>query len=130
MISKLVQKVVGSPEVTRIEPAELDRLIRDGRVVVVDNNTEARWAGGHVPGAINLDPADYELADLGTDDLDAPVVFYCGNGACAASHYAARRAVRMGFRDVRVMSPGITAWKAAGLPTERGARSESPRSSA
>jgi rhodanese-related sulfurtransferase len=128
MISKLVQKVVGSPDATRIEPAELARLVEEGRVVVVDNNTEARWAAGHVPGAVNLDPADYQLADLGTDDLDTTVVFYCGGVGCAASHYAAKRAMRMGFRDVRVMSPGITAWRAAGLPTERGARRGSPRS--
>ncbi len=54
MLEKVMKRVVGSSEVGAIEPRELADLIKQQRVVVVDNNHEARWASGHVPGAINL----------------------------------------------------------------------------
>ncbi len=34
-----------------------------------------------------------------------------------ASHEAARRAVKAGYKDVSVMVDGIAGWKAAGEPT-------------
>lgn len=34
-----------------------------------------------------------------------------------ASHEAARRAVKAGYKDVSVMTDGIAGWKAAGEPT-------------
>ena len=34
-----------------------------------------------------------------------------------ASHEAARRAVKAGYKDVSVMADGILGWKAAGEPT-------------
>ncbi len=122
-----MQRVVGSPEVGTIDPAGLADLLQHGRVVVVDNNPEARWAVGHVPGAVNLDPADYQREDLGADSDDTPLVFYCKGPGCGASHYAAKRAVRMGFRDVRVMPGGIAAWRQAGYAVERARPEDSAR---
>ncbi len=78
-----MQRVVGSPEVGTIGPAGLADLLQHGRVVVVDNNPETRWAVGHVPGAVNLDPADYQREDLGADSDDTPLVFYCRVPAAA-----------------------------------------------
>jgi rhodanese-related sulfurtransferase len=122
-----MQRVVGSPEVRSIEPAALVALVEQQGVVVVDNNPERRWAAGHVPTAINLDPADYRREDLTADDLDTPLVFYCSGPGCGASHYATKRAVTMGFRNAHVMPGGITAWHQAGLPTERSSPGHSPR---
>jgi len=34
-----------------------------------------------------------------------------------ASHEAARRAVKAGYKDVSVMADGIVGWRAAGEPT-------------
>jgi rhodanese-related sulfurtransferase len=83
-------------------------------------NAPQSWASNRVPGAIHLDPLGYAESDL-PPDKDAPIVFYCSNFLCRKAPNAGRRARHMGYRDVRVMSAGITGWLNAKLPTESGA---------
>jgi rhodanese-related sulfurtransferase len=48
--------------------------------VVVDNNEPARWTVSHVPGAKNLEAADYKESDL-PKDKNTTLVFYCAGPA-------------------------------------------------
>jgi rhodanese-related sulfurtransferase len=48
------------------------------------------------------------------------LVFYCSNPLCRKAPTAARRARKMGYTNVHVMSAGINGWLAAKLPTESG----------
>lgn len=102
-----------------IAPGDLRRRIGDGSAIAVDVNSHASWSLGHVPGARHLDP-DAFAADALPADRDATVVFYCSNPMCTKAPRAARRAERMGYRHVLVMSAGISGWRGAGLPTESG----------
>lgn len=104
---------------SRISPRALHRLIGDGDLHVIDVNSTESWRRAHVPGALNLDPAAYTASDL-PSDKEADLVFYCSNIMCRKAPDAARRARRMGYRNVRVMSAGIRGWLRAALPTERG----------
>ncbi len=72
-----------------------------------------------MPGAANLDPADYTEGDLPTDK-NAKLVFYCSNPMCRKAPNAALRAKKMGYTNVQVMSAGIRGWLGAKLPTEGG----------
>jgi rhodanese-related sulfurtransferase len=100
-----------------VSPRELLRLLQERAVTVIDVNSRQRWLSGHVPGALNLDPANYAASDL-PPDREARLVFYCSNPLCRKAPQAARRARTMGYQDVKVMSAGITGWRDAGLPTE------------
>jgi rhodanese-related sulfurtransferase len=102
-----------------ISPAELLRQMHDGRTVCCDVNSPQSWKSAHVPGACHLDHAAYTESDLPAD-RKTPLVFYCSNHFCRKAPTAARRAIQMGFRDVRVMSAGISGWLADRLPTEVG----------
>jgi rhodanese-related sulfurtransferase len=102
-----------------ISPRELLGLIEEGRVSAIDVNSAQSWAQARVPGALNLDPAAYELGDL-PSDKDALLVFYCSNPWCRKAPNAARRASSLGYRNVRVMSAGIKGWLEAKLPVESG----------
>ncbi len=97
------------PELSVEEAAE---LILQGNAVVIDVNPRRRWASGHLPGAINLDPAEFTEADIPADK-DATLIFYCSE-ASAASRYAARKAARLGFAHVFLMPAGLKGWMAAG----------------
>lgn len=103
-----------------ISPGDLHRLTQHpGQVSIFDVNSQQSWMKAHVPGARNLDPTAYADSDL-PSDKNAAVVFYCSNPMCRKAPNAARRAEKIGYRDVRVMSAGISGWLAAKLPTESG----------
>jgi len=103
-----------------ISPADLNQRMHEGCVTVIDVNSPQSWANARVPGARNLDPAGYAEADL-PQDKDATLVFYCSNFLCRKAPNAARRAKSLGYRNVHIMSAGISGWQSAGLPTESGA---------
>lgn len=104
-----------------ISPAGLHRLLQNAAPVsVIDVNSRQSWMRAHVPSARNLDPIDYKDSDL-PSDKNGMLVFYCSNPLCRKAPNAARRAKKMGYRDAKVMSAGISGWLAARLPTEVGA---------
>lgn len=103
-----------------ISPSGVHQLIQKQQATVIDVNARMSWVKARVPGALNLDPADYNESDL-PRDKEASLVFYCSNPMCRKAPNAARRAKQMGYSDVKVMSAGISGWLAAKLPTEGGA---------
>jgi rhodanese-related sulfurtransferase len=102
-----------------VSPEGLHQLMRGNGVTVLDVNSRQSWLQARVPGARNLDPAAYSDRDL-PPDKGSVLVFYCSNPLCRKAPNAARRAKKMGYSDVRVLSAGIAGWLNAKLPTESG----------
>ena len=102
-----------------ISPRDLHTRMQGESIVVVDVNHESRWLQARVPGARHLDPLTFTADDLPAG-RDAMIVFYCSGPLCRKAPNAARRAKGMGYREVSVMSAGITGWLDASLPTESG----------
>lgn len=100
-----------------ITPRRLVEHLEDGSVTTVDVTSPVSWQRAHVPGARHLDPYAYAEQDLPTDK-QAMLVFYCSNALCRKAPNAAKRAIRMGYDNVRVMPAGIKGWLKAGLPFE------------
>ena len=100
-----------------VSPRDVQLLLQGGRALAIDVNS--RHVGRHVrvPGALALDFADFTSGEL-PEDRDRTLVFYCSNPFCRKAPSAAKRAAKMGWTDVRVMSAGITGWMDAGLPTD------------
>jgi len=96
----------------------LFQRLQEHPVTVIDVNARQSWRQARVPGAINL-AVDFDPAALPPDPA-TPLVFYCANPFCRKAPQAARRAVRLGYSDVQVMSAGITGWTRAHLPVEAG----------
>jgi len=103
-----------------VSPGELKELIEKRQVTVIDVNSPQSWTRAHVPGAMNLDPAEFTESELPAD-RESSVVFYCSNPLCRKAPNAARRAKKMGYSNVKVMSAGISGWIDTKLPTESGA---------
>jgi rhodanese-related sulfurtransferase len=94
--------------------------IAAGKAQAIDANGEAtRKHMGVVPGAVLLsDSESYQLSEL-PKDKSKPLVFYCANTACGASHQAAEKAVTAGYQHVEVMGDGIAGWVKAGNKTQQ-----------
>lgn len=97
----------------------------DRRLAVFDANDRETFDERHVPGATWVDYDGVTREQLPTD-TSTPLVFYCYNEACSASHVAAESAIAMGFSSVSVMGAGITGWVAAGQPVEGPAPAAEP----
>ena len=104
-----------------VSPRDLHARLREGTITVVDVNAAPSWARARVPGALHAGVGAAFDASRLTADTAAPLVFYCSNPLCLKAPQAARRALGLGYTDVRVMSAGIAGWRAAGLPVDGGA---------
>lgn len=99
---------------------ELDRQLAAGAAQAVDANGDlTRKRMGTIPGAVLL--SDYEAFSLGELPADKakPLVFYCANEYCGASHEAAKRARFAGHTNVKVLPAGIAGWVKAGKATDK-----------
>jgi rhodanese-related sulfurtransferase len=99
----------------------LDVLLRLNQpdFFVFDSNPEYVFLHHRIPGARLLDPRDFTEYELPTDP-DASLLFYSSGPLCGAGTHAARRARKMGYPHVFVMTAGITGWIQSGCPVERG----------
>jgi rhodanese-related sulfurtransferase len=106
-------------EVPAITIDQLDAMLATGDCTPVDANGDGtRKKMGVIPGAVLL--SDYETftpAELPTDKAK-PLVFYCANTHCGASHEAATRAITAGYTNVKVLPDGIAGWVKAGKKTQ------------
>lgn len=105
--------VQATPQVTVHELK--DRLDR-GEMNLLDVRQPDEWYAGHVPGAEWITGA--ELPDRLDEVPDSgPVAVTCGSGF--RSSVAASLLARHGRTDVVNVTGGMTAWNAAGYPTEQ-----------
>ena len=109
---EVAAKDVNVPEVT---VDQLDAEITAKTAQAVDANGEAtRRKMGVIPGAIMLpDSENWSPSEL-PSDKDKPLVFYCANTHCDASHEAAGKAISAGYKNVKVLPEGIAGWVKAG----------------
>lgn len=97
------------------------RLDAGEDVVVIDVRTAGEFAGGRIPGAINLPLGEVamRLRSLGPE-LDAyktqPVYAICRTENRAAS--AVRTFKKAGFTDLKVVAGGMGAWRRLKFPVE------------
>ncbi len=82
------------------------------------NTKDVRKKAGVIPGAILLTSSSkFNVAKELPADKSTALVFYCANTQCMASHGAADRAKRAGYKNISVLVDGILGWKEAGQPT-------------
>lgn len=89
--------------------------------MVVDVRSAAEYAGGHVPGAVNvpLPELGAQAARLAAQAGGGRVLVVCQSGR--RSVMGARALVKAGATAVSV-SGGTAAWQVAGLPVVKGSR--------
>jgi hydroxyacylglutathione hydrolase len=111
----------GTPgTVVQLAPLDAAELAAKG-AMIVDVRGQAEFRAGHLPGATNI-PVGLLPQQVDTLPADRPIIVQCQSGArsaIAASVLAAR-----GLANVRNLSGGFVAWRAAGLPVEVAASPE------
>lgn len=111
--------MVYGAEYPDISIQDLKAAIAAKQVTLLDANGSQKWAGGHIPGAVNFEGSKESLANLLPKDKNALIVAYCGGPACKAYRSAAQAAQALGYTNVKHLSAGISGWVEAGEKTEK-----------
>ena len=71
-----------------------------------------KYNKGHIPTAISLPDSKFDkLSNTLPQDKKALIVFYCGGYKCKLSHKSAKKALKLGYTNVKVFSAGYPKWK-------------------
>jgi rhodanese-related sulfurtransferase len=111
--------VIFAGEYPDISIKELKKAIADKKVTVIDVNGTESWEKGHIPSAIDFEGNSDKLAKALPQDKNALVVAYCGGPKCMAYKQAASAAEKLGYKNVKHLSAGISGWKEAGEKTDK-----------
>lgn len=102
-----------------ISQTQLMESLASGQApALIDVRTPEEFQSGHIPGAVNIPLQSFprRLSELAAYQ-DREVVLYCevgGRAARGGSWLASR-----GFQQIRLLDGHMSAWRGAGLPTER-----------
>jgi rhodanese-related sulfurtransferase len=102
--------------IKEISPNDAALELGCGAATLIDVRSDEDWKAGHAHGAKHLNRGEVEVEiEEQVPDLDQRIICYCGGGSRSA--LVAESLQKMGYRNVRSMTGGFRAWKAAGLPT-------------
>jgi rhodanese-related sulfurtransferase len=79
------------------------------KLIIVDVNPEDVYKDAHIDGAVNVAMDKVEDASKEWNKA-TPIVVYCADYTCQASHAAAAKLKGLGFTDVTVYTGGISEW--------------------
>lgn len=106
--------VAGEPK--NVTPDEAEKLVKDGKVTVLDVRTPEEFEDGHIAGAVNLNVHDAEFsAKLAELDKAKPILLHCAAGNRSVRALPVLREQK--FPTVYHLNGGLKAWLQAGKPT-------------
>ena len=103
-----------------ISVTEVKALAESKKAVIIDVNGSESFANGRIPGALNFDAIKGDLASALPKDKTTPIVAYCGGPKCKAYQSAANAAEKLGYKNIKHMSAGLSGWKSAGEKMDKG----------
>lgn len=115
---------ISDANLTRVAvPDVLTRVQRDDgkSLLLIDTRPLEVYEAAHLPGAIRMG-----LAQVSSTTRDPrlsrfrTLVVYAQNPGSATAVAVAKRLLTAGYDNVQLFDGGVDAWKAAGLPTEKG----------
>lgn len=107
-------------KIPEVSVAQVEQMLAKQECQPVDANGEGtRKKLGVIPGAVLLTDSEMFAPSELPADKAKPLVFYCTNQHCGASHEAAEKAVTAGYKNVKVMPDGIAGWVKAGKPVTK-----------
>ena|SRR5687768_15824687 len=98
---------------------DLKAALEKKEVVVIDVNGTDTYKEGHIPSAIDFEANADKLEKVLPKDKNALIVAYCGGPQCMAYKAAAKKAVALGYTNVKHLPAGISGWKEAGEKVEK-----------
>lgn len=99
-------------------PREAQKALEQGPILLIDVREPSEFAAGHISSARSVPLGTLKKAAEAWE-REQPVLLYCQSGK--RSEHAEALLDELNFADVRSLEGGLSAWSAAGLPTEKSA---------
>lgn len=104
--------------VTHVDADAAEKLVKEGKVTVVDVRSPEEYKEEHIAGAKNVDFFTEDFArQLDKFDKSKPYLVHCGSGKRSTSSLKVFE--KLGFKNLFHLDGGIAAWKEAGKPVEK-----------
>ena len=109
---------LGQAKFKNVGVDQFDKLRQQTNAVVLDVRTPKEFAGGHIPGAVNIDwnASDFAKKAAALDKSKTYLV-HCAVGGRSAK--AADKMTALQFTNVHNLEGGIKAWEKAGKPVAK-----------
>jgi rhodanese-related sulfurtransferase len=104
--------------VTHVDANEAEKLVKEGKVTVVDVRSPEEYKEEHIAKAQNVDCFTEDFAQqLDKLDKSKPYLVHCASGKRSTS--SLKIFEKLGFKNLFHLDGGIAAWKQAGKPVEK-----------
>jgi rhodanese-related sulfurtransferase len=103
-------------EVASVSTAYMKKIVAEkADVLLIDSRPERRVKNeGSIPGAINISDTSFDKqVDKLPQDKSKEIIFFCQGFACDLSNKSAKKAMALGYKNVRTYAAGYPAWQAA-----------------
>ncbi len=104
--------------VRRISVTEANKLMKEGKAVMVDVRSNEQYNLGHIAGSLSI-PGSQLVKRLREIPPGKMIITYC---ACSAEQSSGRAVLELnghGVKNTAALLGGWAAWQKAGLPTSR-----------
>lgn len=72
---------------------------------------KGKFIKGHIPGAVNIPFSEFDKkTNLLPKDKNALLIYYCQGVKCKLSHKSAKKAEKLGYKNVKVYTKGYPEW--------------------
>ncbi|MBT7259626.1 MAG: sulfurtransferase [Desulfobacula sp.] len=72
---------------------------------------KGKYAKGHIPGAVSIPFSQFDKkTNLLPKDKNTLLIYYCEGVKCKLSHKSAKKAVKLGYTNVKVYAKGYPEW--------------------
>jgi rhodanese-related sulfurtransferase len=103
---------------THVDPNAAEKLVKEGKVTVVDVRTVNEYKQGHIAGAKNIDVTENDFEDkVSKLDKSKPYLVHCASGHRSTNSLETFK--KLGFQSIYHLDGGMKAWEAAGKSVEK-----------
>jgi len=117
-ITSLSADETKKPTVTHVDVAAAEKLVKEGKVTVLDVRTSDEYKEGHIDGATNIDFTENNFAsEVKKLDKDKPILVHCAAGGRSTKSLPTLE--KEGFTQVYHLDGGFKDWVAKGKPVAK-----------
>ena len=103
---------------THVNASAAEKLVKDGKVTVLDVRTPDEYKEGHIAGSKNIDFTENDFEKkISALDKSKPYLVHCAGGG--RSKNSLEDFKKLGFQSIYHLDGGFKAWQAAGKPVEK-----------